>query len=534
MIEPCQDGHCLFEDLASRRLLFEHLLVLYVGTVGEDAVTSFRRMKGFSDRAHFHPIRCRQHALPSTTRDGPLPSADTFRHRSEPVGRRTAALLTTRSWLRVLGTCVPVFDINQWYWPADIAEGHDRNAFPTVLIYQWGRKKSFLLTITVSLVGGIGAAFPVTYEGYIAWRGVVGMTYPAIFQTPFIMSMEIMSPEKRTFAGMFVCAVYGVALMSLAGVAYLLRSWFAVAVATSLPFVVLLAMWWLIPESPRWLLSQNRLAEAEILVQKIAKRNGKKIPPNFLVTFMEQKKGLCCDETTSTESVTLRRLAHYPNLLKKVVVVCFSWTANTMVYNGLSFAVSSMGISDYVSFAISGAVEVPGVCLAWYFMDRHGRRPVMLFNMLLGGLACIAIVFAPSDIAWPTVALCSLGKLSITASFATIYVYGAELFPTVLRTFAMGIAAMVASVSLIITPHILYLGQIYGVVIPSTIFGVLSVAGGLAILLLPETMNVRLPQTLSEGEDFGKDAQPCSCVGSRTSAEDDDKQGQQQQERSNV
>ncbi|XP_065282847.1 beta-alanine transporter-like isoform X1 [Dermacentor albipictus] len=397
---------------------------------------------------------------------------------------------------------------------------------------RWGRKKSFLLTIVVSLVGGIGAAFPVTYEGYIAWRGVVGMTYPAIFQTPFIMSMEIMSPEKRTFAGMFVCAIYGVALMTLAGVAYLLRSWFPVAVATSLPFVVLLAIWWLIPESPRWLLSQDRLAEAEILLQKIAKRNGKKISPNFLATFMEQKKELCCDETATEEKVTLQRLVQYPNLLKKVVVVCFSWTANTVVYNGLSFAVSSMGISDYVSFTISGAVEVPGVCLAWYFMDRHGRRPVMLFNMVLGGLACIATIFVPSEIAWPTVALCSLGKLSITASFATIYVYGAELFPTVLRTLAMGIAAMTASISLIITPQILYMGQIYGVVVPSSIFGAMSVAGGLAILLLPETMKVRLPQTLSEGEAFGKDVQSCSCFRSRTSEEDSDKskQGKQHQE----
>lgn len=58
---------------------------------------------------------------------------------------------------------------------------------------RWGRKKSFLLTIVVSVVGGIGAAFPVTYEGYIVWRGVVGMTYPAIFQTPFIMSESKLS-----------------------------------------------------------------------------------------------------------------------------------------------------------------------------------------------------------------------------------------------------------------------------------------------------------------------------------------------------
>ncbi|KAL1431775.1 hypothetical protein MTO96_013879 [Rhipicephalus appendiculatus] len=69
-IEPVQDGYGLFDDLASRRLifeslLFEHLLVLHVVTVGEDAVTSFRRMKAFSDLVHFHPIRCRQHALHS-------------------------------------------------------------------------------------------------------------------------------------------------------------------------------------------------------------------------------------------------------------------------------------------------------------------------------------------------------------------------------------------------------------------------------------------------------------------------------------
>lgn len=398
---------------------------------------------------------------------------------------------------------------------------------------RFGRKKAFLLIIVVNVVGGIGAAFPGTYEGYIAWRGIVGTVYPAIFQTPFIMCMEIMSPEKRTFGGMFVCAVYGVALMSLAGLAYLLRSWFTVSLATSLPFASLLAVWWLIPESPRWLLSQNRIAEAEVLVQKIAKRNGKKIPANFLESFIDEKRSLACDESKTSEQTSFRNLVQYPNILKKVMVVSFSWTANTMVYNGLSFAVSSMAISEYVSFTISGAVEVPGVCLAWFFMDRKGRRPVMVFSMLLGGLACIATIFAPPGSTWLTVALCSLGKLSITASFATIYVYSAELFPTVLRNFAMGVAAMTASISLIITPHILYLGQLYGVVIPSSIFGALSAAGGVVILLLPETMNVRLPQTLSEGEAFGKSTRLCSCYGNRVEDEDIGmtKQEKQHQER---
>lgn len=58
-------------------------------------------------------------------------------------------------------------------------------------------------------------------------------------------------------------------------------------------------------------------------------------------------------------------------------------------------------------------------------------------------------------------------------------------------------------------------GQLYGIVIPSTIFGVLSIAGGIVVLLLPETMKVHLPQTLSEAEAFGKDVNFWSYNGSR-------------------
>jgi len=35
--------------------------------------------------------------------------------------------------------------------------------------------------------------------------------------------------------------------------------------------------------------------------------------------------------------------------------------------------------------------------------------------------------------------------------------------------------------------------------------GVFSIMGGLMSLRLPETLNEKLPQTLEEGEEFGKD-----------------------------
>ncbi|KAL3184925.1 hypothetical protein MRX96_030815 [Rhipicephalus microplus] len=61
-MEPCEHGQVLHEDLTSRRLIFEHLLVLHVVVVREDTGTRFYLKKCFSDRVHFHPTRCR-HAL---------------------------------------------------------------------------------------------------------------------------------------------------------------------------------------------------------------------------------------------------------------------------------------------------------------------------------------------------------------------------------------------------------------------------------------------------------------------------------------
>jgi hypothetical protein len=42
-------------------------------------------------------------------------------------------------------------------------------------------------------------------------------------------------------------------------------------------------------------------------------------------------------------------------------------------------------------------------------------------------------------------------------------------------------------------------------VLPLVILGVVSVVGGLSGLRLPETLHHHLPQTVEEGEEFGKD-----------------------------
>ena len=48
------------------------------------------------------------------------------------------------------------------------------------------------------------------------------------------------------------------------------------------------------------------------------------------------------------------------------------------------------------------------------------------------------------------------------------------------------------------------IGGKFGQVEPLVVFGVLSIIAGILLFLLPETLNEKLPDTIKEGESFGK------------------------------
>ncbi|XP_043271399.1 organic cation transporter 1-like [Venturia canescens] len=392
---------------------------------------------------------------------------------------------------------------------------------------KWGRRTAFFAILFLEVIFSIATSFSSDYVVYTALRTVNGLFFPAIYQIPFILALELMGPRYRTFAGMVICMFFATAMCLLALLGYLLRNWYSLSLATSVPFVLLFSYWWIIPESPRWLLSKNRIDEAEVIVQHMARVNGRTVPTNFLRKMeMEilKKQGISCNCRNSSElsvdlenedrppppSATPMDLIRNPNIRKKFFILAFDWVANAVVYNGLSYNTTNLGVSDYLAFFIGGIVEIPSYVITWYAMDRIGRRWVLCSTMLLGGVACVSCMFVPEDAVWVTVLLAMIGKFGIAASFAVFYVFVGELLPTVLRSQAMGIASFIAGIGLLTFPYIVHLA-VYSRVLPLIVMGSLSVAGALTSVFLPETLNIHLPQTIEEGEQFGADFKLWSC-----------------------
>ncbi|PSN36797.1 Organic cation transporter protein [Blattella germanica] len=186
-----------------------------------------------------------------------------------------------------------------------------------------------------------------------------------------------------------------------------------------------------------------------------------------------------------------------PKLVFRSLNLFYNWAANAFVYYGLSVNSTSLGGNKYLNFALVALVEIPGYTVAWIAMNRLGRRWSLVVSMLICGATCIGAAFVPPDLNWAVVVLFLIGKLGITCSFGVIVVYTAELYPTVMRSIGVGTSSTVARIGAMVAPFAPLLG-IYMTELPLILFGVVSFSAGALGLFFPETLGVKLPDSVEE------------------------------------
>ncbi|XP_023931563.1 organic cation transporter protein-like [Lingula anatina] len=184
-----------------------------------------------------------------------------------------------------------------------------------------------------------------------------------------------------------------------------------------------------------------------------------------------------------------------------------------MVYFGLSLNSGKIGGDVFVNFLIIGLVEFPAYSVC-FVIDRLGRKRLHIAGMVVGGLALLCTIFVEvyaekgtEAYKWSIVCLTLIAKFGSTVAFAIVFIWTAELFPTVLRNFAMGFCNTMGRVGGMTAPVIvneIAADVVLGKSIPLVIFGAASVVAGIMALALPETANCPLPETIEEAENLRK------------------------------
>ncbi|XP_041034075.1 solute carrier family 22 member 2-like [Carcharodon carcharias] len=356
----------------------------------------------------------------------------------------------------------------------------------------FGRKLSFLFATFVTSVLGLVVSFLPNYIWFLIFRTLQGLFSKGSWLCAYIFVTELVGPEYRRTVGILYQVCYSIGMMLLSAVAYFIPDWRNLQLATTIPSFLFLTYYWLIPESPRWMLSQKKNTEAMDVIQKMAKGNGKSLP----ISISSLKSSENLDRPSFVD------LLRTPQIRKYTLILMFNWFAGALVYQGLVMRLGTLGGNIYLDFFISGVVEIPAAILILLSIERIGRRLPFAAGGLLSGGSCIIAAFIPENIGWLATVIAFLGKLGITMSFEMVVFVNAELYPTFMRNLGVSVCSSLCDIGGIVAPFIVYRLAGTWMGLPLVVLGVIGLIAGSLVLLLPETKGLTLPDTIEDVENI--------------------------------
>eukprot|EP00795_Rhopilema_esculentum_P015781 gene15781-7079_t len=357
---------------------------------------------------------------------------------------------------------------------------------------RFGRKKVLFPSVAGILVSGFISAFVQHFWLFFALRLVIGIFLAGISLSIFIVATELVGPNYRALSGSLIWFSFTFTLCLIGLQAWLLPDWRLLEMIISAPYIFVLGFWWCIPESVRWLRVNNKLDEAESVLQKVAKVN-KRPKPSVKLSETEE----------TTESGTYADLFRPWKVCKSSLIQSYAWFVNGMVYYGISMASDNLGGNMYRDFVLTSLVEIPANILVIILGNRYGRKPTTIWAMIFGALSCGSVAFIPSDTNmpgynWSRVALGMMGKLCITLSFNELYLWSVELHPTVVRSQGMGVLQITSRLGAASAPWVAQWLRHFHTSLPFILMGGLTATAAFLCFILKETKGMQTAEVLEK------------------------------------
>lgn len=216
-------------------------------------------------------------------------------------------------------------------------------------------------------------------------------------------------------------------------------------------------------ESPRWLLKQKRIPEAERVIRYIAKVNRKQ----ELEKMDEILKQVALQEEQSSSGGAVRfsylDLFRKPEFRKKTIVFIGIWFCWALQYYGIKFNVKNFGVSPYLMLILLGSADCIGFRAALLVNNRLGRRTALvLFSSVAAsfflGLAFLQILVGLDKMKILFIVCVLLGKLGVAGGRSSIRCITSESYPVSIRTMGFGTARIAAAFGGITAPQLAYIG----------------------------------------------------------------------------
>ncbi|HEV7752830.1 MAG TPA: MFS transporter [Baekduia sp.] len=361
---------------------------------------------------------------------------------------------------------------------------------------RFGRRRPFLVNIVCFIVLGILQAFVRNVEELLVIRVLLGMAIGAEYAIGGPLLAEFAPAQRRGrlsawliaswYVGFLISVLAGYLMLDVLGI-----GWRVIMASCAVPAVATLILRAGMPESPRWLMSRGRRREARI------------------VTLEHLGNQALFDREIAGEP---RAHGRVRNLISgayrpRMLLVCGFWACNVAPYFAIvTFApqvFGALGLAEHAATIATNVMAVAGAVTGVVLMDRVGRR-AMLIGPFWVCAAALAVVGVSPGAPVAIVMACFVAFGFFNALGGTLTgPYPSELFPTELRTTAVGVGAAASRIGAALGTFLLPIGlDTIGIGASMLVGSAFCVVGAVITQLwAPETAGRPLVETSSAEVD---------------------------------
>jgi MFS family permease len=311
----------------------------------------------------------------------------------------------------------------------------------------FGRKQSIIYSNILMFFFTIGMAFSSNYIYFSVCRFLTGFSLGAIIPMIFGILTEYLPIKLRSFvlvavwAGFTIGVIYTLCMMLILTPNYETSGVRQVFIFNSVPnFIMIFICYFLLEESPRYLIVEHREEEGIALLEDIW---GNPLSSNEKDQILREIK----EGVNKDLQVSIKYLFNH-DFLKTTIILIFIWMINSFVLYGQMFILQPTLQKIHKSSNVSKPTEVifeqivvqlislPGNFITPIFSEIKffGRKYSTALFYILGALSTtMACIFQQHFSVW-----LGFSQLCIGASFNISSAYTSEIYPTVIRETALG------------------------------------------------------------------------------------------------
>lgn len=317
---------------------------------------------------------------------------------------------------------------------------------------RFGRRKVLFACAILYAISGLLSAVPRTFTEFLVARFISGLGIGASSMICPVYIAEISPEAKRgrlgalfqlgIVTGIFLTLWVNKSIQGMGDLdwnhAYGWRWMMGMEVVPALAFIALL---FTVPESPRWLTTHGREAEAHTILARIGGRAHADRELASIRGSLSQEEGRFSELFSRT---------YFRPLLIAVVLMAGSQFCgiNAIIYYSTKIFQTAGGGTDaaFASTVWVGLVNLVFTFVAIAFVDRAGRRPLLLIGSAVQVLALFLVgwMFRTSQGGWPLLVCVMVFIAAFAIALGPIpWILCSEIFPNKVRGRAMSIATFV-------------------------------------------------------------------------------------------